>query len=223
MSQVYFNEFRTILDSYKNEICGRISETYGIDKHELLSVCDTHTSDKPALKTTPIRSGQPKKKQNKCIYVFMKGCKKGQECGVGVPAGSRYCAKHSTKDRKPKDLVQIDPQTDKHHHSILECLNKAVQNQPSSPRVSDIAGSESDDAASDVVSESCPDSASDVSAEYQITKNKYGNYMDEETGFVFSDDSTVYGKQEMDTGAILELDEEEISIVESCGWDYIPQ
>lgn len=219
-NQYFIDNFSTILNSYKDAICTRISDTYGIDKRELLSVCDVANSpEKTTIKTTPIRSGQPKKKQNKCIYVFMKGCKKGQECGVGVPIGSRYCAKHSTKERKLKDTIQPEPHTEQHNNSILDCLNKALLKNPS-PKNSEVDTETEFEVESDV--ESDVDVASDTSAEYQITKNKYGNYMDEDTGFVFSDDSTVYGKQDMTTGQIVELTEDEIIIVESCGWEYVP-
>jgi len=223
--QNFHLDFVKILDAHQDYVCARISECHNIPKEELMALFNTDT--RVTVKQTPMRSAhERKKKACKCVYIFMKGCKKGQECGVKVPDGNNYCAKHSGKERKQKDTPVDDHPEKQARQSMLDYINNAAQNQGS------VAESEADsdaDAGSDAGSDtgSASDSVSDVvsnqssvSEEYQITKNKYGNFMDEETGFVFSTDSVVCGKQNMETGQIEDLDEDEAILVESCGWVY---
>lgn len=224
--QNFHLDFVKILDAHQDYVCARISECHNIPKEELMALFNTDA--RVTVKQTPMRSAhERKKKACKCVYIFMKGCKKGHECGVKVPDGNNYCAKHSGKERKQKDVPVDDPAEKQTRQSMLDYINKAAQNQgsvsesePESDAGSDV-GSESDtesvcDSVSDVVS-----NQSSVSEEYQITKNKYGNFMDVETGFVFSTDSVVCGKQNMETGDIEDLDEDETILVESCGWTYV--
>lgn len=58
--------------------------------------------------------------------------------------------------------------------------------------------------------------------EQLVLPNKWGNYMDNDTKFVFANGSTVYGKQDMTTGKVLALNEEEQALCESSEWTYDP-
>lgn len=53
-----------------------------------------------------------------------------------------------------------------------------------------------------------------------IKPNKWGYYMDEQTKWVFHDEQTVCGKQNMDTGDIIELELNEHASVIDNGWMY---
>lgn len=59
-----------------------------------------------------------------------------------------------------------------------------------------------------------------VEAEETINTNKWGYYMDPENNFVFADASVVCGRQNMETGEIEELTEDEIKICEFQEFEY---
>lgn len=244
MYKSILTDFQKLLNAHKEHICDRISTAYGLPKSDLLKLCSDDkipmaSGRPPTGKATPLRSIK-NKKICKCEYVFMKGVKKGQQCGVRVNDGSIYCAKHSTKDRKPKDSKDscentdiISHQSTKPAQSILSYIEKASKNKKKPVVNEDIDESENDESMSDIDNTDIETEMDDVSEEddasitsdtsnYNIKKNKFNNYMMEDTGFVFRDENTVCGKQDMETGEILPLDEEEEAMVEGCGWEYKP-
>jgi len=229
--QTFISDFKNILNDYRDDICQRISETYNIPIRDLYKICDDEQPRNPKVTKTPSvcnGNGGVKKKGGKCTYIFMKGTKKNLECGVRVVEGNMFCAKHSNKDRKPKEVDYDSDSLQVKKQSILDCMNELITKTGevddselcSNGYDSDSDCFNSDNEASESGGDFEGDETESEGEESQIRKNKYGNYMDEETLFVFNHDGLIYGKQDMETGEVYELDDEDKILVEECGWEH---
>lgn len=226
MIKSLLHDMHKCLDDRTNYIISKISESYDIPKSDLTKLLYETTSNK----YTPSKSSidRAKKKSGKCSYIFMKGVKKDQECGVRVPDGNIYCAKHSIKEPK-KDYID-SPTADidvsvKNSQSILTLINNAaIKTSLKNKNELESSDSESNISKSDLdeILNSKEDEKDDDEG-YDINHNKWGNCMDEETLFIFINETTVIGKQDMDNGNILELTLDEQELVEDNGWNYVYQ
>jgi len=92
-------ELNSVIMKYINRVATAISKRFDIDLNELKAVMNETTPMKSVSKTI-IRSSKSSKEKSgeACPYVYQRGDKKGEICGVVSKSGNTYCSKHKRYD-----------------------------------------------------------------------------------------------------------------------------
>jgi hypothetical protein len=162
----------------------------------LLSVVPSPAST-PRPPKAPVKAAAPAvKKTGKCPYVFKSGKQKDEACGVGCEEGG-YCSKHTPKaGETPKAAEPAEEKV------VIQSTTKSAAKTAVKP----------------VIAKAQAEAQTSPSTD--VRRNKWGNYTERSTDFVFDKDAMeVYGKQLPD-GSVADLSLNDIELCKANGWSY---
>jgi len=141
-----------------------------------------------------------------CDFIMTERSKNaGNPCGAKVTvAGSTRCRRHANS------------KTD----AEKKTANKSKAGSKSTQKPSAKGGAGKKKVEEPGVTTTVVESEAVQEETQKIDKNKFGNYMDPETNFVFAGSDTVCGKQNMETGDIMKLDDNEVAVCKQNDWEY---
>ena len=111
MNKTLIEQLENIISSSIEEFTKQISEKYGIDQQELISLWENRESTKSAVIKPVEKKVAPKKPSPKtstrklsscsndskcegCPYVYTKGAREGEICNSKPKNGAVYCSRH---------------------------------------------------------------------------------------------------------------------------------
>ena len=221
--------FQALFVSEVRKYNGLVAKQCNIDINTLNSILDDFVGDNSSIPNIPLSSvpspvsrpnpllipspaGTPRvsvksagKKTGKCPYIFKSGKNADSACGVACEEGG-FCAKHNKSKEEPSEV-----ETKKVVETKTEEVKKlepkkapAVKAKAEAPKPAVIAKAKEEVQAEDI----------------NVRKNKWGNYEDKLTGFVFDRTTEeAFGKQLSD-GTVVDLTLNDIELCKANGWEY---